>query len=164
MGWASFGTRLDSKVGELAERTTRAVTRRQAVRTVLVGGATGIASLAVGVDPALASCAGNCGPTRRCSNCRPHRCPSGYVLCKGSSTSNCFNYQGYRCEWPAGHWTACTGLGRGYGYKICQDCIGPGGCRYWCTCLTECKCCNCTTQAEVVAEQHRVQELMHAGG
>lgn len=159
MGWMSFGTRLDSKVGELAERTTRAVTRRQVVRTALVGSATGIASLSIGVDPADAVCKGNCGPTHRCSGCRRTRCPAGYTQCKGSSTSGCFNNQGYRCEWPAGHWTACTGLGHGYGFKICQDCIGPGGCADWCTCLTQCKCCHCTTQEEVVAEQKQLQEL-----
>ena len=52
-------------------------------------------------------------------------------------------------------WIACTGLGHGYGYKICKDCISRHRCRDWCTCLTECLCCNCKTAADFKEEQHR---------
>lgn len=158
----TIGARFDSGVGELAERASRRVTRRQAVRTMLVGGATGVASLSVGVSVAEASCASNCGPTKRCNSCPEYSCPSGYSLCKGSSTGNCFNKQGYRCEWPSGYWLACNKLCRGYGYQNCLDCIGPGGCANWCTCLTATSCCGCSTASDVVAEQYRIQHLIAA--
>lgn len=163
MRWNRVGANFDSKVGDLAERASRSVTRRHAVRMALVGGATGIAALTVGVDPALAdACTNNCGPTRRCSNCPSDGCPSGYSLCKGSMTGNCFNNQGYRCEWPSGYWQACNRLGQGYGSENCYDCIGPGGCADWCTCLSSCICCSCQDAADVLAEQMRVQQLVAA--
>lgn len=162
MRLTTLGTRLDTRVGDLAERASRGMTRRQVMRTAVVGGATGIASLSIGVNPALASCASNCGPTRRCSNCQSHNCPSGYSLCKGCSTCNCFNNQGYRCEYPSGYWIACSGLGRGYGYETCLDCIRGGNCSGWCTCLTACSCCQCQSPEDVVAEQKRMQHLIHA--
>ncbi len=145
--------------GGLSEQVARRVNRRDALRRVVLAGATGLAALAIGQNPAqAATCA--CGPTRRCSRCPEVGCPRGRHLCKGSFTSNCFNYQGYRCEWPQGTWIACMGLGKGLGYKVCYDCVGASGCRDWCTCLSECICCGCSTAADVRAEQRR---LRHAG-
>ncbi len=122
------------KTGTIAERVARRMNRRDALRRAIVGGTTGLAALALGNSPAQATTC-HCGPTRRCEKCPAVGCPHGYHLCKGSFTSNCFNSQGYRCEWPAGNWIACMGLGKGLGYKVCYDCIGPGGCEGWCTCL-----------------------------
>ncbi|HEY3907525.1 MAG TPA: hypothetical protein VGM14_26710 [Streptosporangiaceae bacterium] len=145
------------KAGPIAERVARRMNRRDALRRVIVGGTTGLAALALGNSPAQASTC-HCGPTRRCEKCPAVGCPHGYHLCKGSFTSNCFNSQGYRCEWPAGNWIACTGLGKGLGYKVCYDCIGPGGCEAWCTCLTACICCHCASPADIRAEQQRLQQ------
>jgi hypothetical protein len=162
MSWRTVGSRFDDKVGDIAERATRQMTRRQAVRTAVIGGATGLGALTIGVEPALASCASNCGPTPRCSSCPSNGCPSGYSLCKGCSTCNCFNNYGYRCEWPSGYWIACNSLGHGYGYDICYDCISGGNCSGWCTCLSSCICCQCLAPADVIAEQKRIQHFAAA--
>jgi hypothetical protein len=156
MKWRQTGERVDTRVGDLAERVVRRVSRRDALRRVLVGGTAGLAALAVGERPALAQDC-YCGPTRRCRRCRDHGCPHGHRLCKGSFTSTCFNDQGYRCEWPHGTWIACMGIGKGYGYRVCYDCISKSGCHHWCTCLGTCVCCDCKTAADVRAEQHRIQ-------
>ena len=128
------------------------------LRSAVIGGTVGVASLAIGERPALAADC-HCGPTRRCEGCPKHGCPEGHHLCKGSFTSDCFNYQGYRCEWPRGQWLACTGLGKGHGFRMCHDCIGEGGCHRWCTCLSICVCCDCVTTADVRTEQLRIQQL-----
>jgi hypothetical protein len=161
-----LGESFDTRVARVAEWAARRVSRRNALRTVILGGAIGVSELAVGQSPAWAdACTSNCGPTRRCSGCHPYRCPTGYSLCHGSFTSNCFNNQGYRCEWPAGEWVACTGLGKHHhGIRICLDCIhgktsSDAACDGWCTCLTECLCCHCTTAADVKAEQQRMMSL-----
>lgn len=157
MSFMRAGERFDARVGDIAERIARRVSRRDAVRGVVLGGTAGLASLAVGERPAqAASC--YCGPTRRCAHCPEVGCPHDYRLCKGSFTSDCFNSQGYRCEWPQGTWIACMGLGKGYGYRVCYDCINKSGCSDWCTCQSRCVCCNCQTVADVRAEQHRVQQ------
>jgi len=156
MAWRQFGSSFDARVSQMTERASRRMSRRNILRTVFVSGAASIAAISIGETPARASdCAGNCGPTPRCRNCRPTECPHGYILCKGSPSSDCFNKEGYRCEWPSGMWIACTGLGHGYGYKICKDCILPHRCPDWCTCLTECLCCNCKTAADFKEEQRR---------
>lgn len=149
---------MDERIGLVTERVVRKVNRRDALRRVVVGGATGLAALAVGASPAQAAGC-DCGPTRRCANCPGVGCPPHHHLCKGSFTGHCFNRQGYRCEWPSGSWIACMNLGKGLGYKVCYDCIGHGGCKDWCTCLSECICCGCSTPADVKAEQRR---LAHA--
>ncbi len=146
----------DDRIGSLTERIARTVNRRDALRRVVLGGAAGLAALAAGASPADAvSC--NCGPTRRCSNCPAVGCPPKHHLCKGSFTGNCFNVQGYRCEWPSGSWIACMNLGEGLGYRVCYDCIGASGCKHWCTCLSACICCHCASTADVRAEQSRLQ-------
>jgi hypothetical protein len=156
--WRRAGDRFDARVGILAERVVRRVSRREALRGVVLGGSAGLAAVAVGQRPAMAAeC--NCGPTRRCAGCPDVGCPEDYRLCKGSFTSDCFNKQGYRCEWPQGTWIACMGAGNGYGYRICYDCIGKAGCSGWCTCLSGCICCHCQTIADVRAEQHRIQAI-----
>jgi hypothetical protein len=158
MGWTRWGERLDARIGEVAERAARRLSRRDALRGTVMSGTAGLAALSLGEKPSLAEpefCW--CGPTRRCARCPGTGCPRGYHLCRGSFRSKCFNRQGFRCEWPAGRWIACMNLGRGYGYKVCYDCIGSGGCRDWCTCLSKCVCCGCTTVADLRAEQHRLQ-------
>jgi hypothetical protein len=49
------------------------------------------------------------------------------------------------------------GIGKGFGYKVCYDCIGKSGCPGWCTCLSNCICCNCLTARDVKTEQNRIQ-------
>jgi hypothetical protein len=164
MALRRLGSTFDTRISQMTERATRLVSRRNVLRTAFVSGAAGIAAISIGETPADAlehHCARNCGPTPRCSNCPDPQpgCPSGYSLCKGSPTGGCFNNQGYRCEWPAGQWIACTGLGNGNGYKICKDCIGPGGCPDWCTCLNHCVCCHCSTAEDFKKEQQRIQLL-----
>ncbi len=156
-----LGERFDSSVGGLAERLSRRLSRRDALRTAIVGSAAGIAALTLGETPASAATF-DCGPTRRCDNYYGN-CPSGYSLCKGSSTSNCFNYQGYRCEWPSGYWVAASGFGKcNEGFYLCYDCIGPGGCTDWCTQLSGLICGNCCKPENVRAEQKRIQEQLAA--
>jgi len=161
MAWKQFGSGFDTRVSQMTERAVRKMSRRNVLRTVVVGGAASIAAISVGDAPAFADeCTGNCGPTKRCSRCRPTECPHGYILCKGSRTGDCFNNEGYRCEWPSGMWIACTGLGHGYGYRICKDCIFRNRCHDWCTCLTDCLCCDCKTAADFKAEQYRLELLV----
>lgn len=156
--------KVDDRIEDLAERTYRRMGRRDLLRGSVVTGVVSIAALALGERPAGATTC-DCGPTGRCSGCAPFGCPSGYSLCKGCGTCNCFNSSGFRCEWPGGTWIACTGLGTcGAGYRTCYDCIGPSGCKGWCTCLGSCVCCTCCTAAEVKAEQKRIQELQVAAG
>jgi len=153
-----FSSNFDARVSQMTERAARRMSRRNILRTVFVSGAAGIAAISIGETPALATdCAGSCGPTPRCRHCRPTECPHGYILCKGSFGGDCFNKEGYRCEWPKGLWIACTGLGHGYGYKICKDCIFRHRCHDWCTCLTECLCCHCKSAADFKAEQYRLE-------
>src|SRR6516165_6703724 len=133
MTWRQFGSTFDARVNQMTERATRRMSRRNILRTVFVSGAASIAAVSIGETPALADdCTSHCGPTPRCSHCRP-------------------------TEWPQGLWIACNGLGHGYGYKMCKDCIFRHRCRDWCTCLTECVCCGCRTAADFKAEQHRIQ-------
>jgi hypothetical protein len=48
-------------------------------------------------------------------------------------------------------------IGHGYGYKVCYDCIGKAGCAEWCTCLSQCICCECETASDLKSEQRRLQ-------
>jgi hypothetical protein len=155
MKQAKTGASLDDRIGALTERVARRMSRRDALRRVVVGGTTGMAALALGQSPAQAATC-TCGPTRRCERCPEVGCPKGQHLCK-SSFGDCYNYQGFICEWPQGTWIACMNLGKGLGYKVCYDCIGAGGCEEWCTCLSKCICCGCASPADVRAEQHRLQ-------
>jgi hypothetical protein len=153
-----WGARLDARIGGAAERAARRLSRRDALRGAVVNGTAGLAALSLGHRPALrAAEVCQCGPTRRCSSCPGAGCPPGYHLCKGSLSSTCFNNQGYRCEWPSGTWIACMNMGHGYGYRVCYDCIGKSGCSDWCTCQSQCLCCECQTMADLRAEQHRQQ-------
>jgi hypothetical protein len=153
-----WGEGMDARIGRAAERAVRRLSRRDALRGAVVTGTAGLASASLGQRPVRVKadfC--DCGPTRRCHDCPGTGCPPGYHLCKGSSTSGCFNGQGYRCEWPSGYWIACMNIGNGYGYKVCYDCKGPGGCEGWCTCLSQCVCCECENVHDLRAEQQRIQ-------
>ncbi len=65
MSWKRTGEQFDARIGQLAERVVRRVSRRDALRGAVLGGTAGLASLAVGERPALAD-ACVCGPTRHC--------------------------------------------------------------------------------------------------
>lgn len=172
MSWKQLGTRLDARVGSITERATRKMTRRDALRVGVVGSAVGIATIALGQAPAMASTSipysPGCGPTRRCSNCPANGCPPGYKLCKITSLcgtpptgGGVKNNQGYWCEWPEGEWIGYHHLGPHHnGYKACMDCvrhpIDRAHCHGWCTCLTTCICCDCATVADVQAEMQRL--------
>jgi hypothetical protein len=165
-----MGDKFDARVGNIAERINRRMTRRDALRTAVLGGAASIAALTLGQKPALAvTC--ECGPTLHCAH-YGHKCPtgsgcpSGYILCKNSSSAYCscdqghYNWQGYCCEYSSGTWIACSGLGNGHGYEVCSDCLGPKReCTYWCTCLSECICCDCNNSEDVRAEHKRISAL-----
>lgn len=169
MKWKQIGAGLDAHIGDISERATRKMTRRSALRTAVVGGVAGMGALALGQAPAFGAvekCTKgmDCGPTRRCSGCGggSSGCPSGYHLCK--SSGSCApgknpNKQGFFCEWPGGSWIACQGAGKfGHGYYLCLDCVDQG-CSGWCTCISSCICCNCTTAAELRNEQKRLNAL-----
>jgi hypothetical protein len=149
---------VDARIGTMAERVVRRISRRDALRGAVIGGTASVAALVLGQRPASAATC-RCGPTVRCADCPGVGCPTGYSLCKGSLTGSCFNNQGYRCIYPHGEWIACTGLGSGFGYRVCYDCIGKAGCSGWCTCQSECICCDCDTARDVRAEQHRLQAI-----
>jgi hypothetical protein len=58
---------------------------------------------------------------------------------------------------------AASGFGKcGEGFYLCYDCIGPGGCRDWCTQLSNLICGGCCTPEDVRAEQKRIQEQLAA--
>lgn len=164
--------RFDAGVGNAVERMARRLSRRDALRTAVLGGAASVAALTLGQKPALAvTC--ECGPTDRCSHYNrtcpsSPGCPEHYIRCKNKSSNYCscdqghYNWQGYCCEYSGGTWIACTGLGSGHGYKVCTDCLGPRPgkhCRDWCTCLSACVCCSCTTAKDVRGEQKRLAAL-----
>jgi hypothetical protein len=151
MIWKQLGEGLDTRIGDVSERATRKMTRRVALRTVVVGGVSGLGALALGQRPAFAAprCSQgvDCGRTPSCNyqtfcGGGDSGCPSGYHLCKLSGscgTNKTRNEQGYWCEWNSGYWVACTGCGSGgAGSRLCLDCVGPGGCAEWCTCVSPC--------------------------
>lgn len=163
------GTKLDGQVAGIAERLVRRISRRDALRNGVLGGAGAVAAFAVGERPASAERARcYCGPTYHCghwgNHCPEHGCPSdGFVLCKNDgSYCSCrgggTNTQGYCCEYASGYWVACGGLCNGYGYRLCFDCKRTY-CTYWCTCLSAVKCCGCTTPEDFHKEQARLQAL-----
>jgi hypothetical protein len=163
MAPTDIGDKLDAGVANFAERLTRRMSRRDAVRTGILGGIAGMASLTLGAKPAQAVIC-ECGPTYRCGHygwpCPSSGCPSGMALCKEGGSCSCnagtYNQQGYCCTYSAGYWVACSGLCKGMGYKLCYDCKGHG-CDRWCTCLSSTICCSCTSAADVREEHKRLQ-------
>jgi hypothetical protein len=162
------GSRLDDQVAGIAERVVRRISRRDALRTSMLGGAGAVAALAIGERPASATTANcYCGPTYRCGYwghpCPHHGCPSRYRLCKNdgsycSCAAGHTNVQGYCCEYASGYWVACGGLCGGYGYRLCYDCKWIH-CGHWCTCLSALNCCHCTSPEDFHKEQARQQAL-----
>lgn len=144
----NFGQRFDDRIGLASERTGRWIDRRAALRTAVVGAVAGIGAVALGQRPALAqprcSQGVSCGPTPSCNyqtfcGGGSSGCPSGYSLCKSSGP--CYrhhNEQNEPCAYSAGYWVACTGCNGNGSYKLCLDCVGPGGCTEWCTCISPC--------------------------
>jgi|SRR5215469_8325433 len=170
MSWSGLGDKFDRSVGRVTERVNRRLTRRDALRTAVLGGAASVAAVTLGQKPALAvDC--QCGPTPRCnrydsSPCpKTPGCPTGFKLCKNRSDQFCScinghgNTAGSCCLWSSGNWIACTGLGSGHGYKVCSDCVRHNGCSRWCTCLSNCVCCTCTTAEDIRREQLRLSAL-----
>ena len=89
----------------------------------------------------------------RKGGCPPTGCPSHCSPC--TSRDVCNNRVNY-CHYPGGSWTSCSGLGsHHHGYKICLDCKCPN-CRYVCTCLSRCICCDCRTPHDVENEMRRL--------
>jgi hypothetical protein len=167
MTWKDLGANLDSHIGGIAERASRRLNRRTALRAGVAGGVASLAALAVGENPAAAyTYSPGCGPTPHCSGCATDGCPGGYELCleKGPCGTPPVggghrNSHGYWCEWPGGIWESAHNLGHGNGYTLCYDCVrtpgNSGDCNSWCVCSSACFCCNCTTMADVRAEQKR---------
>jgi hypothetical protein len=145
-----FGSRSSRGVGVLSEQAGRWIDRRGVLRGALVGAVTGMGAIALGQRPAFAtpSCSHgvDCGPTPSCNaqafcGGGSGGCPTGYSLCHlsgpcGSGKQK--NEQGYWCEWSSGYWVACNGCNGSGTYKLCLDCVGPGGCSEWCTCVSPC--------------------------
>lgn len=158
----SAGDKLDDAIGGLAERVSRRLTRRAALKSAIVGSAAGIAAIALGQQPAMAAL--DCGPTVNCGyygkTCPFAGCPSGYSLCKYPSCNYPNqNWQGYNCEYSSGYWVAGSGYGNCHnGYYLCYDCVGSGGCYDWCTCLSGLICGQCCTPSELKEEQKRLQQ------
>lgn len=153
MSWKEEETGLDSSVGKLVETVHRRISRRNALRTAVIGGVGTFASLAVGQSPAGAiSC--DCGPSPRCSSGQGgDGCPSGKSLCKKPTCS---------CEWTSGYWVACTGFGLcKNGYELCYDCHSSGSCTI-CTVLSGIYCSGCCSATDLREEQHRIQESLRA--
>jgi hypothetical protein len=171
MGMTQIGDKVDAGVADVSERFLRKMTRRSALRNSLLGGVVTVAGLAVGEGVAkgcVTESGCSCGPTVRCGtyghSCPSDGCPSGMDICKNGSSYYCscnqghYNVQGYCCEYACGYWITCTGLCKGYGFRICYDCHGGGlGCSHWCTCLSEILCCQCTSAKDFHKEQARIQ-------
>jgi hypothetical protein len=87
-----------------------------------------------------------------CEGCPPGRnnkkCPDGYKRCrKIDGEPQCPG-----CVYETGYWVSCTGLGEGFGYKICIDCWIPGDCDTTCSCKSKTICKKCSSAADVKAE------------
>lgn len=154
MIWKDIGTKFDARVGKGTERLARRVSRRDALRTAVITGATTVGALALGQRPAFATvrCGPACGPSPRCSSGCPltSGCPSGRVLCTKKAGFRC------TCEWATGSWVYCSGYGRcGQGFTLCQDCIPTHSCGI-CICLSGILCGQCCSPTDVVEEIRRL--------
>lgn len=158
--WKRIGARIDDRIGAGAEKAGRFVSRRAALRTAILTGATAIGSLALGKAPAFAAvrCPESCGPSPLCSqHCPPLGCPAHHSLCKVRGGKNpCPGL----CVWPNGTWVHCVGYGNcGEGFKLCQDCKPSGSCNI-CICISAVLCRQCCTPQDVRNERQWIDSVI----
>ena len=142
-----------------ATQIARVISRRKFLDRSLRGLTTGaVALFATGrIFSGTSSAAGDecfCAPPRgvECIDCPPGRhkdkCPPGHQRCRTVDGEQ----QCPGCVYEHGWWVACTGLGEGFGYKICIDCWRPDDCNTTCGCRSKVICGHCTSAADVKAE------------
>jgi hypothetical protein len=164
MTWKGLGENFDTGVGKVSEKVNRRLSRRNALRAGVVSTVAGIAAVALGQSPASAyKYSPGCGPTKSCKGCHlPDGCPKGYELClKKWACKNDYSKKCCYCEWPGGIWESGHNLGKGgHGFTLCFDCVkkphDATTCKTWCTCESECFCCNCVSAEDVRQEMHRL--------
>lgn len=143
---------------DAATRVARAVSRRRFLDRSFKGIAAGAIGLfATGNVFAGTARAGDgcyCSYPRgvECDDCPPGRnpkkCPDKHKRCKTvDGVQECPG-----CIYENGWWVSCTGLGEGYGYRICTDCWRPGFCDTTCGCKSAVICRHCESAADVKAE------------
>jgi hypothetical protein len=143
---------------DAASRFARTISRRKFLDRSLRGVTTAAVGLfATGTIFSDAARAGEDCPCSAphgvtCPNCPPGRkakkCPDGYQRCRTvDGVQQCPG-----CIYESGFWVSCTGLGEGFGYKICIDCVIPGDCDSSCGCRSSVICRHCTSAADVKAE------------
>ena len=142
-----------------ATAVARSISRRRFLDRSLRGITTGAIGLFAGgsIFSAAAKAAGEECPCsepggRVCPDCPPGRgakkCPDGYRRCrKIDGEPQCAG-----CVYDTGYWVSCTGLGEGFGYKICIDCWIPRDCTTTCGCRSKIICKHCSSAADVKAE------------
>ena len=142
-----------------ATTVARSISRRRFLDRSLRGITTGAIGLFAGgsIFSAAAKAGGVECPCsvlkgRWCTDCPSGRgrkkCPDGYQRCKTVDGDPQCPY----CVYETGYWVSCTGLGEGYGYKICIDCWVPGDCETGCSCRSRTICKHCSSAADVKAE------------
>lgn len=152
--------RVDRKIGQWLEDTSRLIGRRKILMNGLKGAAVAVAGLTVGTLPGRAS-ADPSHPYchypngRHCSaygkTCPTSGgCPSGCYVCtrsSGCSTS--------LCPYSSGYWITAPACGVcGYGYYLCYDCRCTS-CSRICGCKSSCRCSGCCALAEVEEDMRR---------
>lgn len=141
-----------------ATRIARSISRRKFLDRSLKGFTAGAVGLFAGgsfftaVARAGEDC--DCHSPRGvdCVDCpsgrRKQKCPHGYDKCQTiDGVQECPG-----CVYETGWWVQCTGLGEGFGYRICSDCVIPGDCETTCGCRSKVICKHCTSPADVRAE------------
>lgn len=159
-GWRQLGSRIDTRIGRGAEKAGRIVSRRAALRTAILTGASAIGAVALGQRPAFArvTCPERCGPSPLCAHgCPDLGCPPYHSLCKHPPRS-CYGL----CVYATGTWVHCTGYGRcRRGFRLCQDCKPHHSCDI-CICVSGILCRDCCHQRDVLAEAERIQQMIAA--
>lgn len=88
----------------------------------------------------------------KCTDCpsgrKRKKCPEGHTRCVTVDGEP----QCPGCVYENGWWVSCTGLGEGYGYRICIDCWVRGDCDTTCGCRSKIICRQCESAADVKAE------------
>jgi hypothetical protein len=142
-----------------ATKLARTISRRRFLDRSLRGITTGAVAVFAGgrLFSSTAKAEGEqcpCSSPRgvECTDCpagrKEKKCPDGYVRCRTvDGEQMCVG-----CVYEAGYWVSCTGLGEGFGYRLCVDCMLPGDCNSTCGCRSKVICRHCTSAADVKAE------------
>ena len=142
-----------------AAKVARAISRRKFLDRSLRGITTGAVGLFAGgsIFSNVARASGEecmCHSPRGvvCTDCPsgkgPKKCPPNHLRCRTiDGVQQCPG-----CVYESGWWVSCTGLGEGFGYRICIDCWIPGDCDTTCGCRSKVICRFCTSAADVKAE------------